>query len=80
MINKYIKPKIGIVLPNKQIEVSALYYDKVIGSIPQGNVDLKFDTIMQKLQIPIFSKHDAINDAIMTSMIFLKLQTFKCNS
>jgi len=73
MVNKYIKQKIGINLPNKQIEVSALYYDKVIGTIPAGNVDLRFDTIMKKLELPILSKHDAINDTIMTSMIFLKL-------
>lgn len=73
MINKYVKPKLGITLPNKQLEVSALYYDKVIGKIPQGNVDLRFDTIMKKLDIPIMGKHDAINDAIMTSMIFLKI-------
>jgi DNA polymerase III subunit epsilon len=73
MINKYLKPKLGINLPNEKIEVSALYYDKVIGVIPQGNIDLRFDVIMKKLDLPILSKHDAINDAIMTSMIFLKL-------
>lgn len=73
MINKYTKPKIGITLPNAQIEVSALYFDKVIGKIPQGNVDLRFNTIMKKLELPMMGKHDAINDAIMTAMIFLKL-------
>jgi DNA polymerase-3 subunit epsilon len=74
MINKYIKPKLGITLPNEQIEVSGLYYDKVINSYPNGNVDLRFDIISQKLDIPLMSKHDAINDAIMTAMIFLKLK------
>ncbi|MDD2699025.1 MAG: 3'-5' exonuclease [Arcobacteraceae bacterium] len=73
MINKYTKSKIGVTLPNRQIEVSALYFDKVIGKIPQGNIDLRFNTIMKKLDLPMMGKHDAINDAIMTSMIFLKL-------
>jgi DNA polymerase-3 subunit epsilon len=73
MINKYTKKIIGINLPNKQIEVSALYYDKKIGTIPQGNVDLRFDTIMRELNLPLMGKHDALNDAIMTSMIFIKL-------
>ena len=73
MINKYTKNFIGINLPNKQIEVSALYYDKKIGAIPQGNVDLRFDTIMKELNLPLMGKHDALNDAIMTSMIFIKL-------
>jgi len=73
MVNKYIKPKLGINLPNKQIEVSSMYYDKIIKTIPSGNIDLRFDTIMKKLNLPLLSKHDAINDAIMTSLIFLKL-------
>ena len=74
MVNKYIKPKIGIKLPNKQIEVSALYHDKKIGLIPQGVVDLRFDSIMKDLNLPIMGKHDAINDAIMTAMIYIKLK------
>ncbi len=74
MINKYIKPRFGIKLPNEQIEVSALYYDFKIGRIPQGHVDLRFDTIMQELKLPMMGKHDAINDAIMSAMIFLKLK------
>ena len=28
MINKYLKPLLGIVLPNKKIEVSGIYYEK----------------------------------------------------
>jgi DNA polymerase-3 subunit epsilon len=42
MINKYIKPMFGITLPNKQVEVSAIYYDKKIATIPQGHIDLRF--------------------------------------
>lgn len=74
MINKYTVPKIGIKLPNKQYEVSAIYFDKVIGTIPQGNIDLRFNTIMKKLNLPMMGKHDALSDAIMTGMIFLKLR------
>lgn len=73
MVNKYIKPRLGIVLPNEMIEVSALYYDKKIERIPQGNIDLRFDSIMRDLALPIMEKHNAINDAIMTSLIFLKV-------
>ncbi|MGM0623158.1 MAG: 3'-5' exonuclease [Campylobacterota bacterium] len=74
MINKYLKPKIGIKLPNEQIEVSAIYHDKKIGLIPQGVVDLRFDSIMKDLKLPIMGKHDAINDAIMTAMMYVKLK------
>ncbi len=74
MVNRYIKPKLGITLPNKQIEVSALYYDKMIKKYPEGNIDLRFDVIMNRLDLPRLGKHDAINDVIMTAMIFLKLK------
>lgn len=74
MINKYIKNELGITLPNKALEVSAIYYDWKIEKIPQSNIDLRFDTIMKDLRIPTFGKHDAFNDAIMTSMMFLSLK------
>ena len=74
MINKYVKPKLGITLPNKILEVSAIYYDYKIEKIPQANIDLRFNTIMNELKIPSFGKHDAYSDAIMTAMIFLKLK------
>jgi DNA polymerase-3 subunit epsilon len=75
MINKYVKPKLGITLPNKILEVSAIYYDYKIERIPQANIDLRFNTIMNELKIPSLGKHDAYNDAIMTSMIFIKLKS-----
>jgi DNA polymerase-3 subunit epsilon len=74
MINKYTKKIFGITLPNKQEEVSALYYDKKISTIPQGNIDLRFDTIVANLALPRLKAHDALNDAIMTAMMYLKLK------
>lgn len=74
MINKYLKPYLGIKLPQQQIEVSGIYYDKKMKFIPDGNIDLRFDSIMKDLGLPIFGKHDAINDAIMTAMIYIKLK------
>jgi len=73
MINKYIKPMLGITLPNTMIEVSEIYYDREITLIPQGNIDLRFDTILKKCGVPDMGAHNAVNDAIMTAMIYLKL-------
>lgn len=73
MINKYIKPMLGVTLPNKMIEVSEIYFDKTISLIPQGNIDLRFDTILKKCGVPDMGAHNAVNDAIMTAMIYLKL-------
>jgi len=74
MINKYTKPMIGVTLPNKMEEVSAHYYDKKIKTIPQGNIDLRFDTILQDLDLPKLQSHDALNDAVMTAMMYLKIK------
>ena len=77
MIDKYIKPMFGITLPNKKEEVSAIYYDKKIATIPQGHIDLRFDTILEDLALPKLQAHDALNDAVMTAMMYLKLKQMK---
>jgi DNA polymerase III subunit epsilon len=74
MIERYVKPWLGIKLPNKQIEISGLYFDKKTALIPQGHVDLRFDRIMQDLNVPNMGQHNAVNDAIMTALCFLKLK------
>ncbi len=74
MINKYIQPMLGIELPNTMIEVSELYYDAQIPMIPQGHIDLRFETMLKKYNIPNMGAHNAVNDAVMTAMIFLKLK------
>ncbi|MDQ1263983.1 MAG: polymerase subunit epsilon [Campylobacterota bacterium] len=73
MINRYIKPMLGITLPNKMIEVSEIYFDRTITLIPQGNIDLRFDTILKKCGVPNMGQHNSVNDAIMTAMIYLSL-------
>lgn len=77
IINKYLQPLLGIVLPNQQTDVSGIYHDKKQQAIPQGHIDLRFDSIMRDLDLPILGKHDAFNDALMTAMIYVKLQSVR---
>ena len=74
IISKYTKKFIGISLPNETIEVSSMYYKTRKRSSDYEFIDLKFDSILKNLNIPALGKHDALNDAIMTSMMFLKLK------
>lgn len=74
MINLYLKSMIGVKLPNPQIEISGLYFDKKISLIPNANIDLRFDSILKDLGILSLGKHSSINDAIMSALIFLKLK------
>lgn len=79
IISRYTKEFIGIKLPNKTIEVSSMYYKTIRKRSDYKFVDLRFDTILKKLDIPILGKHDALNDALMTAMIFLKLAYLPSN-
>lgn len=73
LINRTLKPLLGIGLPNAMIEVSALYYDKKIGVIPQGHVDLRLRSILRDLNLPELTQHDALSDALTSALIYLKL-------
>ena len=73
IISRYTKEFIGIKLPNETIEVSSIYYKIRKRSTDYEFIDLRFDTILKNLYIPSLGKHDALNDAIMTAMMFLKL-------
>ena len=75
MLNKYIRPLIGMPLPNRKIEVSRLYYDWRAPQLPPGsNIDLRFETIREHLDLPNRAAHDAFNDALLTAMMYLRLK------
>jgi DNA polymerase III subunit epsilon len=74
VLNKYVKPRLGIPLPNRQIEVSALYYDARSRHLPPGShIDLRFATICRELDLPEHAAHDPFNDALLAAMIYLRL-------
>lgn len=81
MVNRVVKPKLGIGLPNPRIEVSGMYHEyamqKYKRSCIEPNIDLSFDHILEKLEIPNLGQHDAFNDALMTSLIFVKLKSLQ---
>lgn len=77
MVNRVFKKISGTTLPNKSIEVSALYYEKKEKLIPQGNIDLSYDKIVNDLKLPTLGQHSAINDAIMNALIYIKLNNTK---
>ncbi|BBP43606.1 3'-5' exonuclease [Thiosulfativibrio zosterae] len=77
MVNQVIKPWLGISLPNQAIEVSELYYDFKEDLIPQKMIDLSFQAILKELQLPNLGQHDAFSDALMTALIYVKLQGLK---
>jgi DNA polymerase-3 subunit epsilon len=73
VINRQIKPWLGIDLPNQNIDVSEMYYDKKVSAY-RPEVDLSLTTILKDLELPILARHDPMNDALTAGMIFLKLK------
>jgi DNA polymerase-3 subunit epsilon len=74
VLHRHVVPKIGIPLPNRQIEVSALYYDRKQKRLPPGShIDLRFGTIRTDLDLPEHAEHDAFNDALLAAMMYLRL-------
>jgi DNA polymerase III subunit epsilon len=74
VLDRHVRPKIGIPLPNRQIEVSALYYDRKQKRLPPGShIDLRFGTIRADLDLPEHAEHDAFNDALLAAMMYLRL-------
>jgi DNA polymerase III subunit epsilon len=78
MLNKHVRRMLGIPLPNEQIEVSGAYYERKYGDAPPGTeVDLRFMSILNDLGLPALDQHDAYSDALMTAMMYLKLEDLK---
>ena len=40
-------------------------------------IDLRFSTMMNVLQLPLRDAHDAVNDAVMAALAFIKLRQLK---
>ena len=80
LLNRAIFPLLGQGLPQPKIEVSALYYDYKIRQLSpyqqqaNVNIDLRFNTLMQDLNLPLREAHDALNDAVMAALAFIKLR------
>jgi DNA polymerase-3 subunit epsilon len=78
MLNRVMWPMLGIPMPQKKIEVSAMYYDYKNRRLPAhergGTIDLRFATMMGDLELPLRGEHDALSDAVMAGLAFLKLK------
>jgi DNA polymerase III subunit epsilon len=78
MLNREIWPLLGVRLPQAKVEVSAMYYDFKNRQLPAhergGTIDLRFATMMTDLGLPLLDAHDALNDAVMAGLAFVKLR------
>jgi DNA polymerase-3 subunit epsilon len=80
MLNRAIRPLLHIGLPQPKIEVSGLYHDYKFRQLSPHRqhaadaIDLRFATLMNDLGLPMQPAHDALNDAVMAGLAFIKLR------
>ena len=78
MLNREIWRLLGVRLPQRKLEVSAMYYEYKNRQLPAhlqgGEIDLRFATMMNDLELPLRGAHDALNDAVMAGLAFVKLR------
>ncbi len=80
MLNQVVLPLIGLRLPQRQIEVSALYHRWKIRQLPlhlqhaPPQIDLRLDTLMRDLGVTRRKAHEPLNDAVMAALAFIKLR------
>ncbi len=83
MLNRAVFPMLGQGLPQPKIEVSALYYDYKFKQLSahrkqdSPDIDLRFATLMDDLGLPLREAHDALNDAVMAALAFIKLRQLR---
>ncbi len=83
MLHRAIWPILGQGLPQPKIEVSALYHDYKFRQLPpyqqqaSADIDLRFSTLMADLGLPLREAHDALNDAVMAALAFIKLRQLR---
>ncbi|UXY17097.1 3'-5' exonuclease [Chitiniphilus purpureus] len=72
ILDRYLKPWLGIGLPNRRIEVSSLYYDRKVSAY-RPEVDLSLTAMLHDLALPALPRHDPYHDALLAALLFLKL-------
>ncbi|WP_151702657.1 3'-5' exonuclease [Nitrincola alkalilacustris] len=74
VIDKFMRPIYGFGLPNKAVELSHVYHDIIKWKSIGGDIDLRFDTISKKLDVPIIERHTALGDAITVALMYVRLK------
>jgi DNA polymerase-3 subunit epsilon len=74
VLSKHLRQEFGFDLPNRAIELSHVYHDIIKWKHVGGDVDLRFDSIASKLNMPIIQRHTALGDAITVALMYVRLK------
>ena len=74
LIDRIVRPLIGVQIPNDRIEVSSLYYDQRRVQPGRNPADLRFDSILRDLELPDRGSSGSFDDAVSAGLIYLTLR------
>lgn len=80
MISRAAKNLLGTALPNAYFDVGDMYHQYKYRQLPANEqyegrpINLCFDHIMTELSLPERPAHNALNDAVMAALAFIKLR------
>lgn len=78
MLSKHTLRALNVRLPNQQIDVCGLYYDRKYGNAPPGTqIDLRYAAILEDLKLPPLRAHDAFDDALGAAEAYVILTDMK---
>ncbi|WP_064601618.1 3'-5' exonuclease [Photobacterium sp. J15] len=74
ILDRYFRRLLGFPLPNKTVEVSHLYHERLERLLPNACYDLSLEAISRHLELPKPQRHDALQDAIAAALIYVRLK------
>lgn len=74
MINRYLVPQFGFALPNGRVELAQLYQRHLCRTKPDLTPDMRFEAMADALQVPVAERHSALGDAVMSALMYVRLQ------
>jgi DNA polymerase-3 subunit epsilon len=74
LLDRVVRPLIGVQIPNDRIEVSSLYYDQRRVPTSRNPADLRFDSILRDLELPERGASGSFDDAVSAGLIYLTLR------
>ncbi|OED45279.1 hypothetical protein ACH42_05185 [Endozoicomonas sp. (ex Bugula neritina AB1)] len=73
LLKRLIKQQYGFTLPNRTIELSDIYRQKVRKAHPDETVNIGFEAIANTLNISPMGRHTAMGDSLSTALMYLRL-------
>jgi len=73
VLDRYLKPQFGFALPNATIDVAQQYRRLMRRSHPELELQPGFETLAERLGVPVIGRHSALGDAVTTALMHLRL-------